>query len=55
MCSKVMDFLTDDDFINYVLGALRNQLPNGKLISESTRKRWQMQKKLKLYYWLRQM
>ena len=20
MCSKVMDFLTDDDFINYVLG-----------------------------------
>ena len=70
MCSKVMDFLTDDDFINYVLGVtpqsasqwekknlkkIRNLLTKGKLISESTRKRWQMQKKLKLYYWLRQM
>ena len=34
MCSKVKDFLTDDDFINYAL---------------------QMQKKLRPYYWLRQM
>lgn len=39
MCSKVKDFLTDDDFINYALGVLRKQPPNGKLISGNTRNR----------------
>ena len=33
MCSKVMDFLTDDDFINYVLGVTPQSASNGKLIS----------------------
>lgn len=54
MCSKVMDFLTDDDFINYVLGVTPQSASQWETYFRE-HPRWQMQKKLKLYYWLRQM
>ena len=51
MCSKVMDFLTDDDFINYVLGVT----PQSASQWETYFREHPEEMKLKLYYWLRQM
>ena len=49
MYSKVKDFLTDDDFINYVLGWFHSQPPNGRLISRNIRMNWQTRKKPRQY------
>ena len=53
MCSKVKDFLTDDDFINYALGVTPEAASQWETYFREHPE--QMQKKLRPYYWLRQM
>ena len=55
MCSKVMDFLTDDDFINYVLGVTPQSASQWETYFREHPEEMADAEKLKLYYWLRQM
>lgn len=56
MCSKVKDFLTDDDFINYALGVTPEAVSQWETyFMEHPEQIADAEEKPKQYCWLRQM
>ena len=55
MCSKVKDFLTDDDFINYALGVTPEAASQWETYFREHPEQIADAEEARPYYWLRQM